>query len=553
MKSIKFLYLLSFCVILYSCSNEEPIAKTACGDDDGVIVYQERDPSLPEVHASPVLLDADGLSRAQSSYIGDSRLGYSYTVGNSILGNQENVISKVIDIDIVRNLDPECINSDGLDHFDSDKYTYSDYDSYESHLTQTEKVHHGFKIDLFGLFKIGRKKENEKTFTTDITSSNSAVFGELSMVYENSLYTLLSADGDRKFYARECLSKSFKQNLYSSTIGSIIDSYGEFVLTGYVTGGKAFALYAGIGDKDKTVSGRNDDLSKDIGLSFSWKKDSAGAHGYFGNNNGDFTSILYNTDKIYTRLFIWGGNSQGIGFENAVNLKNISIDLDPWINSLNDENTHGIIDITRNGLYPISDFIIEKNFSERMSSTISGFLPAAPEFMTPRIDIMRVMTRGDSNGNALYDIAPVLFTRQGDRIVLRTHNKFELTDAELRENSNASVFTQKAAEIAEQKKNLYGLRIRSVSTITLNPQMATPLCFDLGEVCETEMYTYVNRSTNMEYIYDPVRKIALSLYVGSRDGDVILDDYGIRDWVESLPTKAISLANLANNYTIIGL
>ena len=120
-------------------------------------------------------------------------------------------------------------------------------------------------------------------------------------------------------------------------------------------------------------------------------------------------------------------------------------------------------------------------------------------------------------------------------------------------NASATVFTQKASEIYEQKKGLYGLRIRSVSTLKLNPQLGDPLCVDLGEVRENEMYTYINSKTNMEYIYDPVRKIAFSLYVGSRDGDVILDDYGIRDWVESLPTKSISLANLANNYTIIGL
>lgn len=33
----------------------------------------------------------------------------------------------------------------------------------------------------------------------------------------------------------------------------------------------------------------------------------------------------------------------------------------------------------------------------------------------------------------------------------------------------------------------------------------------------------------------------------------ILDEYGIRDWVESLPTKSIAMATLANSYRIIGL
>lgn len=33
----------------------------------------------------------------------------------------------------------------------------------------------------------------------------------------------------------------------------------------------------------------------------------------------------------------------------------------------------------------------------------------------------------------------------------------------------------------------------------------------------------------------------------------VKDDYGIRDWVESLPEKSISMASIANSYRIIGL
>lgn len=45
----------------------------------------------------------------------------------------------------------------------------------------------------------------------------------------------------------------------------------------------------------------------------------------------------------------------------------------------------------------------------------------------------------------------------------------------------------------------------------------------------------------------------LTTRVDTIDEDWILDDYGIRDWVESLPTKSISLATIANSYKIIGL
>ena len=54
-------------------------------------------------------------------------------------------------------------------------------------------------------------------------------------------------------------------------------------------------------------------------------------------------------------------------------------------------------------------------------------------------------------------------------------------------------------------------------------------------------------------ISDTENKIAFSHYTDDLDGDWILDDYGIRSWVESLPTKSISMATLANSYRIIGL
>lgn len=57
----------------------------------------------------------------------------------------------------------------------------------------------------------------------------------------------------------------------------------------------------------------------------------------------------------------------------------------------------------------------------------------------------------------------------------------------------------------------------------------------------------------MEYIYDTTRRIAFSHLTDTIDEDWILDDYGIRDWIESLPVKSISMATLANSYKIIGL
>lgn len=73
------------------------------------------------------------------------------------------------------------------------------------------------------------------------------------------------------------------------------------------------------------------------------------------------------------------------------------------------------------------------------------------------------------------------------------------------------------------------------------------------DVDESEMLVHSNPRSGIHYIYDKTNKIAFSYLVDTIDEDWILDDYGIRDWVESLPTKSISLATIANSYKIIGL
>ena len=141
----------------------------------------------------------------------------------------------------------------------------------------------------------------------------------------------------------------------------------------------------------------------------------------------------------------------------------------------------------------------------------------------PKIEIMRVLERYSSTGEALYDIAPVLITRQGDRIILRMKPAASISDNELKRNENSEVFTQKALAIKEQKGNFYELEITANPIARLNPSATSDkyICVDLKYMDKKNM--------------------------------AVLDEYGIRTWVESLPTKNISMASLASSYHIIGL
>lgn len=231
MKKYIFISTLLTCVLI-SCTKEDITSVTSSSmQQSGVTVLQERSLSLPKnVKNSSVILESkeSRAINANGAIIGnsDALLGYSYNVGNSILGDYENVVSPVINIEKVKEYGADYVSSKALQYYSAEQFSYSSYNTYESKLSETKKISSGFSLNL-GLFKLGRKKTTESTFKSETTSNNNAVYGELNLVYRNSAFTLQSSDGSRKFYARECLSPVFQKNLYSSTIGDILNTYGS--------------------------------------------------------------------------------------------------------------------------------------------------------------------------------------------------------------------------------------------------------------------------------------------------------------------------------------
>ena len=149
---------LSLCLMAIGCTNDESFYEQSEIDDNGVVVLQERNAALPkEIRTRPVILEDKTATRAvneSGGIIGNSDvlLGYSYSIGNSILGDYENVISPVIDLMKVKEYGSDYITGRSLQVYMSERFSYSDYNSYESKLSQTKKVASGFQLNL-GLYK----------------------------------------------------------------------------------------------------------------------------------------------------------------------------------------------------------------------------------------------------------------------------------------------------------------------------------------------------------------------------------------------------------------
>lgn len=551
-------------LLMYSCSNEENTECLGKSVGEENIILQNRLSTVPKAKTFPfkaLSVGKDTKSISDSgSIIGDSDilLGYSYTIGNSIMGDIENAKFPVLDLEKVKSKYPTSVTRKQLNSTANYSFAYNGMSRYETQSQVSKTVKTGFSLNL-GLFKIGREKKMTELFKSSSSYGSNCVYGELNLEVKGGQYELLATTDKRKIYARECLSQTFLTDLYRGAIGNLINVYGPFVLRSYIAGGKATALYAGKSVDGSTSESRENGLSKDINASFEWKSNSTSGNLSFGKNNGSGSSSQYETKETEIYIQTFGGDPNYQAIVGPRDLENLSVDLSSWLNSLNDRNTYTIIDITSGtqedecGLYPMSDFVLEKNFRYRMDDTTNGFLESYDEVQDPRFEIVKVLARTTSAGEKLYEVAAVMNTRQGDKIVLSDGSYINATDADLRANNDNQTMMNKVQEIFAKKKTVFqGMEFRTNYSTTYNPDVRKPLCVRMDGFDEDKMALYEDQNSRMRYIYDSSKKIAFSYLYDEEYEDYVLDYYGIRNWVESLPKRSISMMIL-QNYTIIGL
>ena len=522
-------------------------------NSEGDVVIQKRNPNLPEVVTKAPTFE-EGLTRNNAT-IGssDKFLGYGYKLynGNYIPSDFDNFTHSILNIEAIKAYDESYVDEKYPNWNDQSSYTYYNFDDYTHFSTESKTIKTGFSLNL-GLFSIGKKRTTVETFRTFINETMEQTYGEMNILFAHGKFMLLNSSGSTKVYARQFLRRSFINNLYTSTISSVINSYGDLVVVGYYTGGRAFAQYMGNAASSTNVEQRTKSLDTSITASLTYEGDSLNASFGFNGKNGNFDSTVYKKQDIFLRVKTLGGiQNEESAINTTMSLKDINIDLQSWRKSLNDSKNHTVIDLTQEGLFPMSDFVLERNFQRRFDDTSKNILLPVTRLYTPSIMITRVLKKTSTSGDNLYEVAAVLVTRQGDQIVLSNGNA---TDAELKQNEDNNVFLEKAKAIAEEKSKYFSsdIQISYNTTKRLNPMFRSPLCIVLENFNENGFYKYYNETTNMEYLYDPTTKLCFSFLADDGDESMI-EVYGLSTWVSNLTEKRISMATLANLYTIIGL
>lgn len=557
-QNIKVIIALAISVLFVACNNDIDDVNHAGDNDQGTepnIVLQERDPQLP------VAMSADTFPLLKSDPSGekgntDALLGRAYRLidGNFILGDYLNVQAEVINLEAIKAYDKSYIVGKQLLSTETSSFAYSNFDRYQYNSTVSKKVKTGFSLN-FKVFSFGKKKTTTEVYKSAIDNTAKQTYGEMSIDFKKSSFSLQVSEGSRRLYSRQFLTRSFTRSLYGSTIASTFETYGDFVLVGYHTGGKAYALYMGQTNDNLSSESYEKDITKKIDASIKWKGNSASGNMGFEGSNGNSTTNTFKDEQTFVYIKTIGGVRDGSEAElKAVRYDSLKVNLTSWMRSLNDVANITMVDLADQGLYPISDFVLETNFKQRFDDTFSGVLEKKTQLIKPYVEIVRVLVRSTASYESLYDVAAVLVTRQGDRIILSDGKASSASDAQLRENEDKTIFLQKVQKIKDEKSQFFSSKIEiSYNPKTkLNPVLRSPLCIDLTGFKEQNFYKFFYEKTNMAYIYDPSTRLCFSYFSDEGDNQ-ILEIYGIKEWVESLPEKNISIASLANSYKIIGL
>ena len=545
MKKRNVLYSLLALVAMGCGQNFSEPVEMGEGHDDKVVVLQERNPDLPTEWSRRRFPK----SRAGFDAIPVNQyMGRAYRVGNSILGDIENVSFPVVDIERLKEKYPTYITNDYIRTANVNTLSYATFDRYESQSTVNKKVSSGFSLNL-GLFKLGRKKTTTERFHTELIDERESAFGEVEVEVRHMKHEMQTISTARKRIATNFLHPDFLDVLYNTPMQEILDEYGVFVITKYYTGGRASALYYGITKSFQQEQLRETGMNNVINASVVWDTEDTGSGSLeFSPDKDKVEQEIENNNFDEIRYSV---TTQGGGYEYEVksfvgDVAKNELNLTAWFHSLNDENTHVLTGFMDGSLYPIWEFILEENFKLRLNDTHNGYI-SSTSFEEPFIEIAKVYVRS-VGGEKLYKVAPVLHTRHGDLLILNDKLSQD-TDAELRASQDEDVFMERAQAIASEKGQYYQCRIEANFSKTITPILRIPLNVDISEFDESRLCKFKNPDTEMWYIYDSGSKVAYSYYFD----EYILDMYGMLDWVNSIPEKSISMTSLQQLYRIEGL
>ncbi|MBL4560735.1 MAG: hypothetical protein JKX79_07080, partial [Labilibaculum sp.] len=323
-------------------------------------VLKERDPN------SPLILSKKS-TKNLSSKLKSGNEPFKNYLGRSLktdvlpLTDYKNMGWPVLNLEKYLKDYPNSYDNPRIGYSQNYSFAYTNFYKYVEKSEVTKKVKGGFSLN-FGVFSIGAKKSMERTFSKTTINESNRVFGELYYQYMDSRYWLKNTSSDIKIM-KSYVSQSFTDDLYNITPGELFETYGGFVLCDFIVGGKVIALYSGVYQGNESSETRGKKMQTDIDASYG--KIASGDFG-IGRAYSNGNELSNKFTDLRTSVKTLGGIGTIATFTNPEKMSSINVNLTAWLNSLSDKNNHSVIDISDDGLLPITEFVREDNLREHL-------------------------------------------------------------------------------------------------------------------------------------------------------------------------------------------
>ncbi|ULB35516.1 MAC/perforin domain-containing protein [Proteiniphilum propionicum] len=574
-RKTNFYLLLLGLLALGACTAEDTLTtfeeKTnASGDKGKIVILRERDSSFPLI-----------LSKKRELFFGTRSsttfpptlkmydfIGSAYKANSIPLVNSANITIPIINIKDFYNNFPNNIHIKNNNVNDATSFSFSSYNRYTTTSNVTKKINGGFNFNL-GLFSIGAKRTVTEVFTSNTITEGKSVFGQLDVFLRNKQYSLYATDNILNNISVSYLDRSFLNELYNNSTKNLLDTYGSFVLSNFMSGGRATALYIGDYKYSSTSENKEKDMTTTIEGSYksTIKSDSLGVNGSlgFGRNYNNGSSAEQNFQNIRLSIKTFGGSKNFSSFTIPTKLETIDINLAPWVSSLNNEDTHELVEIVDNGLISLSQLVLEANFKKNIQAYNEG-KEISNKLIIPHILLVysfySPFNLGLSNNSLIgdkfmeqYKVTAFLVTRFSDYIPIKiskgtvTKSGIQLPGYPIPDlKPTYEDMVPLITEVTNDLKSIFGLSIsyEHIDKTVLNSRGNV---FDMMEMDKTKAKKYYNDMTKLTYwlFTNGIKKYGFTIF-----DDYILNTYAFKfkDEIPAIPT--MDYRELVN-YVIIGL
>lgn len=522
---------------LLSCNNDE----LSQDIQDGVqkqLILKERDAKYPLQLESDSYRERHDQGSRTSYSINDpldavQYLGRGFKITTVPVADVQNLTWPVVDLEKFERDFHGSIAKKPMLESSVHYFSYANFDRYSQNSSTTKKIDGGFKIKLWA-FSIGAKRKMTEVFTKSIVEESNRVFGELNIDIRKYLIEMQTSSNILRNVSTKYMHPVFLDEMYNTPVSELSDNYGDFVLFKLVTGGRATALYTAVDSESQTLEKKEKNLNTDIEASFSFKKDqgSVGADVGFGKDRSNGSAHQNKTRFANVSIKTYGGSSGVASFTVPKSIDDISINLSSWAASVDDVRNQVFVDVADSGLVALSSLIIENNFQKQMVNYLQDNYKGASSLMEPTLNIVWMA----QNNSGLV----VLNTRFGDQIRL----EFVKVPTSADRQQNHLERDRVLSGLINKYSEIYGLKVTNFLS-----NSGSRSVFSFENLDETKMKKCLNTDNGLTYLMyaENGHKFAYSIYQ-----DFILDTYGMRDFVNSLPVKEITSRDLVG-FTIIGL